>query len=93
MGIKLETETFTPPFNPETMIAFEVPSSQKTTLIVYDLLGHQVRSLVNAVITQGEYRIVWDGRSDSGMRVASGIYLYRLQTNQVTLSKRMLFLK
>ncbi len=87
------SQNFPNPFNPQTMIAFEVPAAQMATLIVYDLLGHQVRSLVNAVITPGEYRIVWDGRSDSGMRVASGVYLYRLQTNQVTLSKRMLFLK
>lgn len=80
-GFTLE-DNFPNPFNPETHIKFtvasETQSASKVRLTVYDVLGHQVRELVNVYLTPGEYVQTWDGRDDNGSQVASGVYLYEI---------------
>ena len=81
------------PFNPETRIEFELPLNSHVSLVVYDLLGRQVRSLSEGDLTAGSHSIVWDGRDDSGSQVASGVYLYRLTAGSTQLTRKMLLLK
>ena len=74
------------PFNPSTTISFTIPSSpstvpssgRKVKLMIYNLLGQRVRTLVSGEFDSGEYRITWDGRDDLGRDVSSGVYFYRL---------------
>lgn len=77
------------PFNPKTMIQYDLPSAARVELTVYDLLGRQVRRLVNAQQQPAIHRAEFDA---SGL--SSGVYIYQLKTNQgLTLTKKMILLK
>ncbi|MFQ5584253.1 MAG: FlgD immunoglobulin-like domain containing protein, partial [Calditrichia bacterium] len=66
------------PFNPETRIRFGVARKEKVALVIYNVLGQQVKKLVEREMSPGNHEIIWDGRNDAGNRVGSGIYFYRL---------------
>jgi hypothetical protein len=66
------------PFNPSTSIDFTIPVSGMTTLVVYDVLGRQVKILMNGIVRAGTHSVQWDGRDSRGTPVGSGVYLYRL---------------
>jgi peroxiredoxin len=66
------------PFNPSTNIAFRLGERARVELSVYNLAGNRVRELVDGFRGPGDYTVVWDGGDDSGRRVPSGIYFYRL---------------
>ncbi|RMH79556.1 MAG: T9SS C-terminal target domain-containing protein, partial [Calditrichaeota bacterium] len=67
------------PFNPSTTITYQLPQAGEVRLVIYNLLGQKVRTLVDARQEAGRYRVVWDGRSDAGAPVASGVYVYRFE--------------
>lgn len=81
------------PFNPTTTIRYDIAVSGQVSLIVYNLLGQKVRTLINGYAPQGTYRLQWDGNNDMGQRVSSGVYLYRLESGGKRFTKRMMFLK
>jgi len=83
------------PFNPETVIRFNISSSTSefVSLIVYDLLGNEVKRLIYEERNQGSYRVVWDGTNESGVRVGSGVYLYGLETKSFRQYNKMVMLK
>ena len=85
------------PFNPTTIIEFSVPVSnetfKKTKLEIFDVLGQHVKTLVDDTRAPGDYKVSWDATSDAGRRVATGLYLYRLQVGDDNQTKKMLFLK
>jgi len=85
------------PFNPVTSIQYAVGSRQTrplhTSLKIYNILGQEVRTLVDEPKLPGTYQVIWDGRDDEGNDLASGIYFYRLQTGDSTEAKKMLLLK
>lgn len=81
------------PFNPSTQISFDLPVAGKVDLSVYNVLGQNVRTLVNQDMEAGSHTITWDGRSSSGTQVASGIYFYRLTAASYTQTMKMMMLK
>lgn len=81
------------PFNPNTVIGYEIPAAGRVTLGIYDVRGARVRVLVNESRPAGPQRVTWDGRDDSGAAVASGVYVYRLRYGDELLSKKLLLLK
>ncbi len=83
------------PFNPTTQIAFEIPEnvSGEMSLIVYDMLGRRVRTLVEQPAQAGFYQIEWNGRDDQNRLVSSGIYFYMLRTQTETLTRKMIKLQ
>ncbi len=81
------------PFNPSTEIVYSLPSEATVTLTVYNVLGREVITLLEDYMPAGEHRITWDGTNDSGVRVASGIYLYRLQAGAIATTKKMILLR
>jgi hypothetical protein len=79
------------PFNPETMIRFDLPTAGAVRLEVFDVVGQRVRVLVSGDLPAGVHQAKWDGRSDAGTPVGSGLYLCRLQAGGVrALSKLVL---
>ena len=76
------------PFNPVSTIKFELPASGKASLIVYNMLGQEVKTLVDGFLNKGTYAVEFNGTG-----LASGVYFYRLQTNGFTQTKKMLLLK
>ena len=81
------------PFNPKTEIRFSLQQAGQASLKIYDAQGRLVRSLVDGVLQAGEQRVTWDGSTASGQRAASGVYFYRLETPESSVSKRMVLLK
>lgn len=87
------SQNYPNPFNPATEIEFQIPRSGVTRLKVYDNLGREVKTLVNARKPAGTYTVQWDGTNDAGQPVASGIYLYRLRVGNKTAVGKMLLVR
>lgn len=81
------------PFNPETIISYVLPQSEQVKLVIYNVLGQEIRTLVNALQPAGRYRVVWNSRDDFGRSVSSGIYLYQITAGEFTSTRKMLILK
>jgi len=81
------------PFNPTTTIHYSVPQSGQVSLVIYNVLGQNVRTLVEGTISAGYHDVTWDGRDDHGMTTQSGVYFYRLQVGGMTLVKKMVMIK
>lgn len=83
------------PFNPETHIEYDLAGNSEfaTQILIYDLLGHQVRILVNEKQPAGHYRVTWDGTNDLGKKVSSGIYFYKLNSGSFVDIRKMTLLK
>lgn len=81
------------PFNPETIISYSLPVNDFVSLSIYDLLGRKVKTLVSDYQSAGQYSVTWNGKDDSGISLASSVYLYTLKTSSFVESKRMMLLK
>ncbi len=81
------------PFNPETTIQYQVAKRSEVKLIIFSLLGQHVATLVDEVQSMGVHSIQWNGKDDTGKAVASGVYLYRLQTEQFVQVKKLALLR
>jgi len=81
------------PFNPETEIRYGIPKEGHVRLTVYTMLGEEVATLVNEEQGAGWYRVVFGGKGKNGRELASGTYLYRLETEGYVATRKMLFLK
>jgi len=86
-------QNFPNPFNPITDIQYTLPQECKVKLVIYNVLGQKVRTLVNEHQTAGFKTVRWDGRNDKGSQISTGIYLYKLQAGEFTETKKMLLLK
>jgi len=81
------------PFNPTTTIAYDLPKATNVVLKIYDVLGNEVRTLLNTQQQAGYKSVVWDGRDDLGLKVSSGIFMYRLRAGDLVQTKKMILLK
>ena len=81
------------PFNAGTILPFIAPDSAPAVLHIYNLHGQKVRTLTIGQVAAGYGEVAWDGRDHSGQVVASGVYLYRLETEGVELTRKLLFLR
>ena len=81
------------PFNPDCVIRFEIPSPMKVKLTVYNVLGQKVRLLEDAVLSAGVHTVRWDGKNDDGGDLSSGLYFYRMQTEDFNKTMKMILLK
>lgn len=91
-SIRLD-QNYPNPFNPETGITFALESSESVTLSIVDATGRTVRVLVDATLPAGEHAVSWDGMTADGRAAASGTYLYRLETNDESISRAMTLLR
>ncbi len=81
------------PFNPSTTIGFSLPASSEVKLDVYNLKGELTATLATGRYAAGNHSALWDGRNQSGENVASGVYFYRLLTEEQEISKKMVLIK
>lgn len=83
------------PFNPQTTITFGLPQDYQghVSLRIYDMTGKLVRELINENRGPGSYRVVWDGLSQSGSRLASGLYLYQLRAGSFSTARKLILMK
>lgn len=81
------------PFNPTTRISLSLPARAPVALVIYDVAGRRVRSLMECVADAGRYDVVWNGRDDWGRSLSSGTYSYELRTPSVRLTRSMHLLR
>jgi hypothetical protein len=105
----VEGETVTPaqfelmqnypnPFNPSTMIQYTIGGLMNgppvsVRLVIYNILGQELKTLVEGLQQPGTHRVAWDGKDNSGRRVPSGIYIYRLMAGSYVSAKTMVLVK
>jgi hypothetical protein len=81
------------PFNPSTVIMFDIASDKFASLNIYNSYGQIVRSLVGSKLQPGSYKIVWDGKDEHGSALSSGIYYYTLRSENYSKTNKMLMFK
>lgn len=81
------------PFNPSTSIPYTLPQSGRTRVLVYDVLGREVKVLADGEHEAGVYQIVWDGTDYRGEPVGSGVYFFTIQSKTFTATRKMILLK
>ena len=81
------------PFNPITTLRYELPENGLVNIIIYDMLGKQVKTLINQTQDAGYQSVIWDATNDYGKPVSAGIYLYQIQAGEYMQTKKMVLLK
>ena len=76
-----------------TRIAFDLAEDTPTQLAIYNCRGRKIKDLVNENLSAGNHEIFWDGTTENGKPVATGIYLYKLNTAHTTISRKLLLLR
>ena len=87
-------DNFPNPFNPETQIRFSLGGRENVKLVIYDIMGRQVRTLINGdSFNSGFHVLNWNGRDNLGEKVATGMYIYRIKAGDFIADKKMLLVK
>jgi len=97
----IQLSNYPNPFNPTTTISFSVTQNAKSgsdgssfvTLEIYNLKGQKVKTLIQGEISEGLQQVIWDGKDENNNPVSSGVYLYRLETADKVISKKMILMK
>ena len=87
------TQNYPNPFNPSTSIRYSIPTAENVEIIVYDVNGKKISELANNYLNPGTYSITWNGKNDSGINVASGIYYCKIKAGSYTKTNKMILLK
>lgn len=81
------------PFNPETRIRFQLAETSDVKLMIYDVLGHRIKTLLAERMTAGQHVVNWDGTDENGISVASGMYIYRIKAGDFIDHRKMLLVR
>ncbi len=81
------------PFNPITTLRYELPENGLVNITIYDMLGREVKTLINQTQDAGYRSIIWDATNDYGKPVSAGLYLYQIQAGDYMQTKKMVLLK
>jgi len=87
------SQNYPNPFNPSTEIKFSMPKGNQVSLVVYDLLGNPVKTLVNEFKEAGAYQVTWDASNDRGDIVPTGTYVYKIVSGSFSATRKMTLLK
>jgi hypothetical protein len=92
-GVFALEQNYPNPFNPETTIKYQLAAKSEVSLRVFNLLGQEVATLVNATQEAGVYRVQWNGTNRFGQKVATGIYLFQLEAGDFNMTRKMVMMK
>jgi len=81
------------PFNPTTTLRYDLPEEGNVSIMIYDMMGREIRSLVRGNLPAGYHYVQWDGTNKTGSHVAAGVYIYVMQTKDARDLKKMILLK
>ena len=87
------SQNYPNPFNSRTRIEFSLPSYSMLSIEIFNILGQKVSVIADGYFPAGEHVAIWDGNLVDGQKAPSGIYFYKLQTNEFKEVKKMLLLK
>lgn len=91
--VSMLKQNYPNPFNPTTTISFDMKSAGKANLAVYNVKGQLVKTLVNDNLTAGSHSILWNGLDNNNKQASSGVYFYKLSTNNHNEMKKMVLVK
>ena len=91
-GFALE-QNFPNPFNPFTTLRYDLPEDALVNITIYDMMGRQVKTLINGLQTPGYKTVQWDATNDKNRPVSAGLYLYTIQAGEFRQTKKMVLLK
>jgi len=80
------------PFNPTTTINYSINKNGNIKIVIFDMLGKQVKSLVNKKNIAGKHQVLWNGKNDAGKTLPSGQYYYTIEMDGITKSRKMILL-
>jgi flagellar hook assembly protein FlgD len=80
------------PFNPKTAISYQLTANSRISLKIYDILGREIKTLINEIKTAGFYSVEWDGKNSIGQSVGSGVYFYQLKSGNGSVSTKKMVL-
>ena len=81
------------PFNPSTEILYKIPKDDYISIVIFNVKGNKVMSLVDDYQSAGKYSIHWNGKNEQGESVSAGMYIYSLQAGSYRQTKKMVLLK
>ncbi len=87
------SQNYPNPFNPQTSIRYALPQDAQVKLVIYNVLGQKIKTLVDEFQSAGHKVVWWDGKDERGDQVASGVYFYRLKADEFSEAKKMLLVK
>ena len=87
------SQNYPNPFNPLTQIKYSIPEDGLVSLVIYDVLGREVRRLINTKLQAGNHIAVWDGKNHFGKHTGTGMYFYRLKAGNFLKTRKMILLK
>jgi len=87
------SQNYPNPFNPTTVINYSLPNNAFVVLKIYDMLGREIKTLVNNEMNAGKYSISWKGEDNNGNKVTSGIYIYKISAGNYSAARKMVVLK
>ena len=87
------SQNYPNPFNPSTNFSYSVPKASDVKIVVYDLFGREIKTLVNETKAAGEYTISWNGRDNDNKQVSTGVYFYKMQAAGFEKTMKMVLMK
>ena len=81
------------PFNPITNISFNLPVNSDVSLVIYNVLGQKIKTLVKGQRDAGDYTVTWDATNETGSKVSSGIYFYQITSGSFNQTRKMVLIK
>ncbi len=87
------SQNYPNPFNPSTNIQYSLPESRNIRMVIYDISGKEIKTLVNSFEEAGQHNITWDGTNNKNLKVSSGVYFYTLSAGNLNLTKKLILLK
>lgn len=81
------------PFNPKTVIRYDLPRTADVKITIYNSLGREVKTLVDEEQSAGAHTVIWDGLNDDGARVVSGVYFFRLRAGDYVKTRKMVVVR
>ena len=81
------------PFNPITTLRYDLPEQATVNIIIYDMLGRRVKTVVNTTQEAGFKSVIWDATNSQGKPVSAGLYLYQIQAGGFVQTRKMVLLK
>ena len=81
------------PFNPTTKIDYYIPKASFVSLIIYDLMGREIKKLIEQEQFSGKHSVIWNGTNEENSKVSSSIYFYKMETAENKIIRKMLLLK
>lgn len=91
--VTIQASNYPNPFNPETTITYAIPKTGQVNIEIYNLKGQKVKTLINQKIEAGTHRVVWNGKDQDGKSVSSGVYFFKVKTEEDAQVKKMLLMK